>query len=122
MIKQVNYDGQFMTVQNDDGERSRKNNVLKYSYVYPLFLWIKMGLKTYLSDLWNAIEMVSYCAFLIAFYCKIQMYFNLAQSIEADYNQLLLHQCLLRTRNMSSQILQFAPDSGPIHDRLICPE
>jgi hypothetical protein len=87
--KRVNYDGQFMTLQTKDNQRSRKNQILAYSAVYPLWLWVRMGLKTYLSDLWNAMEMISYLAFLTAFYCKLRMYFGESDDIEFFYNELL---------------------------------
>ena len=39
--KRVNYDGQFMTLQTEDNQRSRKNQILAYSAVYPLWLWVR---------------------------------------------------------------------------------
>lgn len=78
-----------MTVQTEDFQRSRKNQILARSAIYPLWLWIKTGLNTYLSDGWNALEMISYVAFMAAFYCKLQMYFGEADDLQSHYNRFL---------------------------------
>lgn len=85
----INYDGQFMTVQTEAIGRSFKNKVLSASRIYPLWLWVKTGLKTYLYDLWNGMEMILYVTCMAACYCKLQMYFGEADDLEAHCNRFL---------------------------------
>jgi hypothetical protein len=65
MSKLVNYEGQFIMAEDAGGS----SVFLKYSVLYPLFLWVRAGLATYMSDLWNVAEMISYICFITAFVC-----------------------------------------------------
>ena len=78
-------DGQFTVDQSNSGS----SKYLKYSLLYPLYLWVRAGLKTYVSDLWNVAEIMSYIFFITAFVCKVQMNFVQSEIIEDLFDELL---------------------------------
>ena len=78
-------DGQFTVDQSNSGS----SKYLKYSLLYPLYLWVRAGLKTYVSDLWNVAEIMSYIFFITAFVCKVQMNFVQSEIIEDVFDELL---------------------------------
>ena len=83
MSLRVNYEGQFIV-------RSQKNSkLLKYTKLYPLYLWMAAGLRTYMTDLWNVAEIVSYLCFITAFVFKIKMNTVEAPQIQTVYDSLL---------------------------------
>eukprot|EP01051_Picozoa_sp_SAG22_P005848 SAG22_NODE_361_length_11712_cov_6.108155_7_plen_128_part_00 len=49
------------------------DKIFRNTPMYPTFLWIRTGILTYLSDIWNLIEFVSYTCFLVSFWAKIRM-------------------------------------------------
>lgn len=57
----INYEGQFIVTSNVSAK------FLRFSIIYPLFLWVRAGLHTYMTDMWNVAEMVSYVCFITAF-------------------------------------------------------
>ena len=65
----VNMDGQFIL----DPSSGAAVRFAKSSFLFPLFLWVKCGLKTYISDVWNLFEFFSYVCFLLACYCRVRM-------------------------------------------------
>ena len=80
----VTWDGQFVFPEDSPvGEK-----MLKRSSLYPLILWLRMGLNVYLRDPWNMMEFVSYILFLLAAYYKIKM-FQLADSLTDEYESIL---------------------------------
>lgn len=83
MSLRVNYEGQFIV-------HSRKNSkLLKYTKLYPLYLWLRAGLRTYMTDFWNVAEMASYLCFIVAFVFKIKMNIEEAPQIQTVYDNLL---------------------------------
>ena len=50
---------------------------------------MRAGLKTYVSDLWNVAEIMSYIFFITAFVCKVQMNFVQSEIIEDLFDELL---------------------------------
>jgi hypothetical protein len=94
----VNMDGQFI----QDDSPGTADAIAKYAtripVLLPLLLWLKYGLATYVADMWNSIEFVTYLLFILAFYCKIQMHV-LASQIESQYEATMagdeLHMSLL---------------------------
>ena len=83
MAPRVNYEGQFIV------QSHRNSKLLKYSKLYPLYLWLRAGFHTYMSDLWNVAEMVSYLCFITAFVFKIKMNLEEAPTIQRVYDTLL---------------------------------
>lgn len=82
----VNHDGQFFT--DDEGIVDRMKSG---SFLYPLGLLSYNGFMTYCSDMWNVIEFSMYSLFMVAFYCKVQMWLleptleeGLAQALTGD--------------------------------------
>lgn len=65
----VNHDGQFFT--EDEGVLKKLSTG---SFVYPLWLYVSEGLQTYFVNGWNVIEFALYSLFMVAFYCKIEMW------------------------------------------------
>ena len=65
----VTYDGQFI----EDPDQNTVAKLARSSVLYPLFLWVYNGLKIYLEDYWNCMELFLYSFFLVAFYCKANM-------------------------------------------------
>ena len=61
------------------------------NFLYPLGLLTYNGVMTYFSDMWNVIEFSMYSLFMVAFYCKVQMWLleptleeGLAQALTGD--------------------------------------
>ena len=50
---------------------------------------MRAGLKTYVSDLWNVAEIMSYIFFITAFVSKVQMNFVQSEIIEDLFDELL---------------------------------
>jgi hypothetical protein len=63
----VNYDGQFIC--SSDGFSAWK----KRSAIFPMYLWLSRGIKTYLGDAWNCIEFIMSLVFLLQFFYKVRM-------------------------------------------------
>ena len=76
----VTFDGQFIV----DPDESPLWKCVQGSVLYPMLLWVWQGLLTYLADMWNLLELISYCFFMMNFYCKIRMYL-LADELQADF-------------------------------------
>eukprot|EP01046_Picozoa_sp_COSAG06_P033665 COSAG06_NODE_3453_length_5320_cov_49.582839_4_plen_87_part_00 len=56
-----------------DPDQNTVAKVARSSVLYPLFLWVYNGLKIYLEDYWDCMELFLYSFFLVAFYCKANM-------------------------------------------------
>ncbi len=65
----VTYDGQFMPNNTNDISGCCKSN----NSLYIAGLWFYNGLKIYLDDYWNCMELWLYTFFMVALYCKVQM-------------------------------------------------
>ena len=61
---------------------------MKYSHIYPMFLWLSTGFKQYMLDPWNTLEFTSYGLFVIACGSKIFMAF-LASPMKDEYETVL---------------------------------
>lgn len=65
----VNHDGQFFSVDSGMIDKLSKSNML-----YPLWLYFSEGVASYWGNGWNVIEFWLYTSFMVAGYCKIQIW------------------------------------------------
>jgi hypothetical protein len=65
----VNHDGQFFAKESSTLEGLRNKN-----FVYLLWLYVSEGFESYSSNGWNFLEFSLYSLFMVAFYCKIEMW------------------------------------------------
>lgn len=91
----VNYDGQFITeIPVEEGfpdlfpfgwftipvnatvaaSQELLTHGMFTSRLYKLSIWIRRGIRTYMSDVWNTAEFISYSIFLVQFYIRAKMY------------------------------------------------
>ena len=68
----VNPDGKFL-VRQTDGLNGALSKCFRNTPMYPVMLWLKGGIGTYLSDTWNLVEFVSYVFFCCSFIAKVLM-------------------------------------------------